>query len=250
MAYEPTFAEPPCVITFSSEEEFRQFLLDHQVPYWEWGEEVRSKAWTEIVEGDAVYSVGHSHGQEVAIRCICVVSARVMMSHPEHGWLVLIEYKFNSKTNQYEPRRSLSEKMLLGETGEPVETPVQTIARCFQQETGISTSIDELSGGVMAFLPQDFIMPEVKVKQRPLPRGFGIGAIDVEKDFSPSSKFPHLWTFRQVAKYTVELDACHYRPTGWQDPGTRYYSKWRSVHSRKALQPIPAEAIKRKRAVA
>lgn len=235
MAFQPKFARPKsCVTTFSSEQKFIEWLLGHKVPYWEWGEEVRSKAWKEVEEGDAVYY--YDARLKKAVRFICVIAARVTMKHPRLGHLVLTEYV--RKGDWYQPRRqrdsSLSEKVLLNRvTGEAVEKPIETIARCFEQELSLSVSIEELKNHrSVKFLPWNHSSGIV-----------GDSHTKVEIDPALSEKRVGVRDFRQVAHYTVDLSPKHYR-TGYQDPQTRYFSRFHSIDKGEAvIDPIPAEGI-------
>lgn len=235
MAFQPTFARPnSCVATFSSEEKFIEWLLEHRVPYEGWGEEDRSKAWKEVEEGDAVYY--YDARLRKAVRFICVIAARVTMRHPGLGHLVLTEYV--RKGDWYEPRRqrdsSLSEKILLNRvTGEVVEKPIETIVRCFEQELSLSISIEELRNHRSAkFLPWNHSSGIV-----------GDSHSKVEIDPALREKRAGVRDFRQVAHYTVNLSPRHYR-TGYQDPQTRYFSRFHSIDQGEGvIDPIPIEGV-------
>lgn len=237
MAFQPKFARPKsCPVTFSTEEKFIDWLIEHGVPYREWGEEDRSKAWREVEEGDAVYY--YDAFIRKPVRFICVIAARVTMRHPERGHLVLAEYV--RRGDLYLPRRqkdsSLSEKILLNRvTGEVVERPIETIVRCFEQELSLSVSVEELKKRrCVTFLPWHHSSGLV-----------GDSATKVEIDPGLTEKREGIRDYRQVAHYTVELSPRHYRE-GYQDPGTRYFSRWHSVNQGEGvIHPIPAEEIQK-----
>lgn len=241
MSDDPVFARPPCVIQFSSKREFFAFLKKHHVPYETWGDKERRKIWKEVQEGDAVYSIDPSFERmHVAVRCVMPIAARIAMMHPEFGTLVLVEFVRNG--DFFEPRQqkesSLSEKMLLNPaTGEPIETPVETIVRCLRQEAGVIVSEGELSEGSITFLPRTSNV------STHLPAQFRVRAEGVELDFSPTTKFPGLQTYRQVAHYSVYLHHRHYWCGGHRDPDTKYYSFWRSVHEQGIIEPIPVRLV-------
>jgi hypothetical protein len=229
----PTFARPPCVVQFSTRRQFFAFLGRHNVPHQTWSKKDRNKVWKEVLEGDAVYctAIVGPLGKRVAIRCICAVAARVVIEHPDHGLIVLIEFARNG--DRYEPRQqkdsSLSEKVLLCTvTGTPREMPLETIQKCLSQETSIYVPELELLQSVQ-FMP-------VHSNLTGVPAGLGIDAAHVEVEYGRGTKFPGLYSLRQVAKYRVTLDIRHFRSKGHQDSGTKYFSFWRSVSDDRALQ--------------
>ena len=236
MAFQPKFAKPrSCVTTFSSQEKFIQWLLEHKMPYREWGEKVRSKAWKEVEESDAVYYFDSDF--LIPVRFICVITARVIMQHPNKGFLVLTEYvRDEDDPNWYKPRRqkdsSLSEKIILNRvTGEVVEKPIETIVRCLKQETGMDVSIDELKRKRAAtFMPWHHSSGLIGVDTK------------IEVDAGMSRKREGLEDYRQVAHYKVTLSPEHYR-TGYQDPETRYFARWHSLMESGEVKDIPAEEV-------
>ena len=236
----PVFARPPCVIPFSSKREFYSFLKNHKVPYEGWGDKERRKAWKEVQEGDAVYSIDRSYEQmHVAVRCIIAIAARIAMMHPDLGTLVLVEFVRNG--DFFVPRQqrdsSLSEKMLLDPaTGVPIETPIETIMRCLRQEVGVIIEKDACADGAVTFLSQTSWLRH--------PAAFKGNAEGVELDFGVTYKFPGLQTYRQVAHYSVYLDHTYHWIGARRDPETKYLSFWRSVHEQGVLEPIPAHLIK------
>lgn len=245
MAFQPKFARPKsCPVTFSSQERFIAWLVEHGVPYEEWGDKDRSKAWKEIEENDAVYYYDDFLGKPV--RFICVVAARVTMMHPEKGHLVLAEYVRDDKDpDWYKPRRqkdsSLSEKILLNRvSGTVVERPLDTIVRCFEQELSLNISASELKArGAVKFLPWHHSSGII-----------GDSEFKVEIDPGLTEKRPGVRDYRQVAHYTVELSPKHYRDW-YRDPQTRYFARWHSVnqqgnsleHREWLVDRIPSEEI-------
>lgn len=238
MAFQPKFARPrSCIATFSSQDKFFDWLRGYGVPYEGWGEEVRSKAWKEVEESDAVYY--YDSRLKRPVRFICVIAARVTMLHPQKGHLVLAEYV--RKGDWYMPRRqkdsSLSEKILLNRvTGEVVEKPIETIVRCFEQELSLSVSVEELRQcGSVKFLPWNHSSGII-----------GDSRVKVEIDPAITEKRVGVRDYRQVAHYTVDLSPQHYREW-YQDPQTRYFSRFHSIDQGEAvIDPIPVEELLKK----
>ncbi len=257
----PVFAKPPCIVRFCSKKEYFAFLRKYHIPYETWSKESRLKAWKEVKECDAVYSLDNVHGSvSIPVRCIIVITARVVIDHPTLGRLALTE--FVRKGNRYKPRRqeirplltekrrrqqigsSLSEKAVLyPDTGQPLETPAETLARCLWQETEIFVPRKELNEDNLLFEPEESRKDDLKY----ISQEFGEGARDVELDDEPTKKYPGLPTFRQVARFNLTLPAYHYRKEGHQDAATKYFSFWRSVHEKGSVDPLPVDQVLRMR---
>lgn len=229
----PIFANPPGdVITFSSRNAYIAFLETHGVPYDSWAPKMLSKRWREITKNDAVYVVGSLWGSSIVpIRCIVTVSVRVMVILPD-GARVLIEfvrdgafYRVRKHTDS-----SLSEKVILTDSGTVSEELISAIVRCLAEEAGITVAAEEVTLHFMPWMSKQSLIG---------------GALHVEQDFHEDIlKTRGLWNFNQVAHFVAYLPE-HAYFIGWRkDVQTRYLLRWGDTRETSAqLDPVPIEFI-------
>ena len=237
----PIFARPDEVFSLADRDAFVALLERFGVPYRMWGdatkapEEVFEEHWKEIENRDAVYTTGSLHHEpKNLVRFIITLAIRVVMDHPRHGMLVLIEYVRDK--DFYRPRKhtssSLSEKVKLTSAGLVDEPDAETIRRCLFEEPRINIDVETLKRG-LHFMSWPLLNPLVG------------GAARVEQDYRAKPlETPGLTTFNQIAHYSAYLpEECYFR--GWrQDEATKYLSRWVSLTEQdRRLEPIPVDRV-------
>jgi hypothetical protein len=131
---------------------------------------------------------------------------------------------FEDDSNWYKPRRqkdsSLSEKILLNRvTGEVVEKPIETIARCLKQEAGMDVSVEELKRQ-RAVSSCPGTNPQALSSETPRSKSMG----------QVTEKREGVADYRQVAHYMVELSSEHYRDWYLDPRNSILFALWHSVN--------------------
>lgn len=251
----PMFAKPESVFTLKHLAAFIALLDRFNVPYYTWHDSQGKIAelWKEIVAGDAVYTTGALFGRpDLLVRFIITLVMRVVVDHPGHGLMVLVELIRDG--GWYLPRGTeptVSEKTILRPDGTPRESPEETGSRCLLQENGIRVSPETLKQG-LTFWPVTSWHPLVG------------GAQYIEQDMhekvgpeykpdKPQTWKPGLWHFNQVARYIVRLpEDCYFGGLRVDmDHKHKYLSRWVSMHEEsKALDRFPADLVLPKGSIA
>lgn len=236
----PMFTRPKKPVLFTSRDELCTLLTRHAVPWETWSDGLIDNLWKEICDQDTLITVEKlSYLEEVAIfRHIRTVTLRILYKSKDSGLLFLAEFKIKDGIRVPRTYRgsSLSEKMHWGVRAGAEELAPSAIIRGLREELGVRVLPKDISDKSLrrllltsdsqSWATRDKIVDDLHIF---FPDQVAVcRAANVELDirWSGESKYKGIVVHNQVMHFTWHMPGRYYRPEGYVDPQTRYFSEW------------------------